>query len=81
MVPGVQLAAAEADGAAHHCGQREDPQQDGPPLSLQRKIQILHLSLDYCQWRRQGMAGVGYSHAKKWLSPTMKNDVKVSKLN
>ena len=36
QVIGVQFAATEADGAAHHCGQSQDNQQDGPPVSLQR---------------------------------------------
>ena len=34
-VSGVESAVAEADGAAHHCRQRQDSQQDGPPMSLQ----------------------------------------------
>lgn len=34
-VSGVESAAAEADGAAHHRGQSQDSQQDGPPVSLQ----------------------------------------------
>lgn len=32
----VQFNAAEADGAAHHSRQRQDGQQDGPPVSLRR---------------------------------------------
>lgn len=34
-VSGVESAAAEADGAAHHRRQSQDSQQDGPPVSLQ----------------------------------------------
>ena len=33
-VAGVEGPAAEADGAAHHSGQSQDGQQDGPPMSL-----------------------------------------------
>lgn len=32
----VQFNAAEADGAAHDSRQRQDSQQDGPPVSLRR---------------------------------------------
>lgn len=31
----VEGAAAEADGTAHHRSQRQDSQQEGPPVSLQ----------------------------------------------
>lgn len=34
-VSGVEGAAAEADGTAHHRGQHQDSQQDSPPVSLQ----------------------------------------------
>lgn len=34
QVTGVQRAAAEADGAAHHSRQSQDSQQDDPPMSL-----------------------------------------------
>lgn len=36
QVTGVQRSAAEADGAAHHSGQSQDRQQDGPPMRLHR---------------------------------------------
>lgn len=35
-VTGVQVAAAEADSAAHHSRQSQDSQQDGPPVCLHR---------------------------------------------
>lgn len=34
-VSGVESAATEADGTAHHRGQSQDGQQDDPPKSLQ----------------------------------------------
>ena len=37
QVTGVEGAAADADGAAHHPRQNQDSQKDGPPMSLQRQ--------------------------------------------
>lgn len=44
---GVQLAATEADCAAHHCRQSQDRHQDGPPVSLQGMNRNI-VSLDHC---------------------------------
>lgn len=37
QVTGVQRAATEEDGAAHHCRQSHDGEQDGPPMGLQKR--------------------------------------------
>lgn len=47
QVTGVQSAATEADGAAHHSRQSQDSQQDSPPVSLWRmnenNVGVFHL--------------------------------------
>lgn len=45
-VSGVEGAAAEADGTAHHSGKREDSQQNGPPMSLQTTEKICFCCFD-----------------------------------